>query len=484
MYVRIGLVMIVMDLTLTACQMSAGDAAMSRDGLAEGVPPEQAAGEAGIAPGEAGAPASAPCSAGVWSGDYVVRNQAELDALAGYTEVTGHLRIDDSDIVHLSGPGCLAAVGGNVRVYDNAWLASVSGFDGLRAVGGSLQVLENRRLTAIAGFDELRTITGNLTFDSNGVETAIQGFDELRTIAGGLTFDNGHYQVFGFDELELVEGTLQAWNGNGPEGKNITIHGLSELSTVGSMRFEGMGRVALDGLVDLERVNGNVVFDNCLVVDTTGLRDLSRIDGDLLLYFDDYYDPSILDLPDLEHIDGHFVIENGAVELGAFSELEFVGGDLRCDASVVPEIVGFEDLEVIGGSFEITECAIERLVAFNDLREVGGNLRLDEVEDESIELEIFDELESIGGALQLEETNLLTLSIFDDLVSIGGDLFLHRNRNLQTLGLPDLELLGGDSLVIDRNEALSTCAAEALLERLQENGFAGAANITGNGACQ
>lgn len=480
MYVRITLAMIVMGLTLAACQMGDGDAALSRAGLAEGAPPARSAGE--LAPGEAAAAAS--CSAGVWSGDYIAGSQADLDALAGYTEVTGDLVIEDIDGVHLTGPACLAAVGGTVRIYDNAWIASVSGFDRLRTIGGRLVVIDNRRLTAFSGFDELRTIAGALIFDSNGIETVIDGFYELRTVAGNVEFNNGHYQIFGFDELELVEGALVASNGNGPEGKNITIHGMSELSTVGSMRFEGMGRVALDGLGDLERVNGSVVFDTCRVVDTTGLRDLSRIDGDLLLEYDDYHDPSILDLPDLEHIDGHFVIENGVVQLGAFPELELVGGDLRCDASFVPEIVGFDDLEVIGGSFEITECAIERLVAFNDLQEVGGDLRLDEVEDELIELEIFDELETIGGSLELDETNLLTLSIFDDLVSIGGDLILDRNRSLQSADFPDLEYLGGDTLVIEDNDALSTCAAEELLERLQENGFAGSATIAENGPCQ
>lgn len=478
MHARIALI-ITMSVALAGCQV--GDADLNGARADQATAPPDSASEA-VPSDENPSPASTGCDAGVWEGDYVVATQADLDALAGYTEVTGDLRIEDSDIVHLSGPGCLTAVGEGLVVYDNFYLESLSGFDNLRTIGDRLVVVENSRLATLDGFGELRS-AGRVAFINNDLELVIHGFDELRTVTGDVKFENGHYQVFGFDELELIEGTLRIWNGNGPDGKNITIHGMNELSTVGSIQVEYMGHVALDGLVDLERVNGSVVFDNCVTVDTRGLRDLSRIDGDLLFDYDDYIAGSFIDFPDLEHIGGHFVIESGEIELGAFNELEFIGGDLRFDETNIPEIVGFDDLEVVGGTFMLHECPRDRLVGFNDLKEVGGDLILNEIEDSVLELAIFDELESIGGMLELRNNELVSFSMFDDLRSIGGDLLIHNNE-VQSLGFPDIEVLGGAVLDIRWNEPLPTCEAEALLARLQANGFAGSAIIDANGPCQ
>lgn len=490
MYACARLVMIVMALTLAACQMGDIDADLSQDPLAEGSPPAQPGEQADTAPVEDGTPAPATaCDAGTWTGSYNVSNQSDLDALAGYTEVTGSIIIITDDIVHIPGLDCLVSVGGDLRIVDNRKLETVTGFENLRAVGGALAIGGNRYLGSIGGFGELRS-AGRLAFEENGrllgpLVFVVDGFDKLRTVHGNLSFANNHFQIFGFDELELVEGSLVGSQGGGPEGKTIEIHGMRDLSTVGGILFEGMGSVVLDGLVDLERVDGDVKIRDSGPVDTTALRDLSRINGDLIVDGFESAGTSILDFPDLEHIDGHFIVEDvGSLELGSFSDLEFIGGDLRLHEAGILQIVGFEELEVIGGDLHLVDLPLQRLEGFNDLQRVDGSVRLKDLGSALTEIAAFDELESIDGDLELIDNALVSLSAFDDLRSVGGSLTIDSNDALLSLNLPDLETLGGTSLVIRRNDLLSTCAAEDLVDWLQASGFAGAVTINGNGPCQ
>jgi hypothetical protein len=350
--------------------------------------------------------------------------------------------------------------------------------------------VENRYLGALGGFGELRS-AGGLSFEENGrllgpQAFVVDGFAKLRTVGGDVRFANDDYQILGFDELELVTGRLTGSQGGGPEGDDdIEIHGMRELSTAGGLLFEGTGRVVLDGLEDLEYVEGNVKFVTSGPVFTAGLRDLSRIDGDLVI--DEVFgaEASVIDLPDLDHLDGSLIVkDSGRVELGSFPSLENIGGDLVIHESDVRNIVGFDELELIGGDFRVVAAPLERLEGFDDLASIGGNFFL-ELGVFMIELAAFDDLESIGGSFdQIENYAMASISGFDDLASIGGNFNLFGNEQLQALGLDQLGALGGDSLSIQYNTALSTCEAEALLGRLRANGFTGPATIAGNGPCQ
>jgi hypothetical protein len=74
-------------------------------------------------------------------------------------------------------------------------------------------------------------------------------------------------------------------------------------------------------------------------------------------------------------------------------------------------------------------------------------------------------------------TNLDGLS---GLIEVGGDLRIYDNAVLTSLdGLSGLIEVGGDLSIRD-NENLPTCAAEALVNRLRDLGWAGTALISGN----
>jgi hypothetical protein len=496
MYVRISLVMIVMSLTLPACQMGSVDPAGSRDNLAEGAAPDEAeaggetGGEGTAAPAEPVAPApetvTTACDAGVWTGDYAVRSQADLDALAGYTEVTGTLLFASEDIVHLSGLACLTRVGGDLRFVNNLELQTVTAFENLYSVGGRIVFFDNRNLDAIGGFGELRS-AGGLRFSENGSMPAassvfvIDGFAKLRTVNGDVSFGDNTHRVLGFDELELITGGIIGYQSHG-----VDIQGMNTLSTVGNLRFTEAGDVALDGLTDLERVLGDVRVDGGThTVRLTGLTDLSFIGGSLVFDELSLRAPLVVDLPDLEHIGGSLIVKDSTgIDLGAFSELEYIGDSLVLHESAVRNLVGFDELDVIEGDLRVVAAPLERLEGFDDLTSIGGNFFL-ELGVFMTDLPAFDDLVTIGGNFDLiENYALASISGFGDLESVGGNFNLFGNEQLQALGFDELDALGGGSLSIQYNTALSTCEADDLLDRLQANGFAGSATIQGNGPCQ
>ncbi len=462
--------------------------------------------------------AAEPCSAGVWSGDYEIENQADLDALEGYTEVTGSIFFDHDadDITEISGLSCLVTVGGGIHIFGTPQM--VTGLQNLRDVGGSLTFADDDHFFAptftassSGSFNELRSVGGlSITADRRAGVMIVDGFDNLRTVHGNLTFSGGDFRIFGFSDLEEVTGTLRGSDTGTPD--DIEIYGMRDLSRVGRLSFEGVGRVVLDGLVDLElvdgdveflytgelvlsglteleRVNGDFVLDTAGPVDTTPLEDLTLIEGGLLIYDgpeDETSQMSTVEFVELEVLGGDLVVDgfNSPLTLGAFPELESIGGSFVIEEpDDLGDIVGFDELEYIGGDLYFEELTGERLVGFTDLEIIGGDLTLKEIEDLT-EFDAFDDLEEVGGHLVFDELLVTSLSGFGDLASIGGDLILTENSLLESLGLDELTQLGGESLRIRDNPSLSSCAAEALAAHLSANGFSGAVFIEDNAPCE
>lgn len=433
---------------------------------------------------------SGACDAGAWAGDYAIASQAEIDALSGYTAVTGALRIGPSDEpLDLSALACLTEV------------------------GGELAIAGNRQLLAVEGFNELRS-TGRLRFTDNGPRHGlfvIDGFDKLRTVDGSLLLGNGKMRIDGFAELELVSGRLSIES----SGRDVAIYGMGELSTVDEMFISDTGALVLEGLSDLERVEGNVTLRSAGPFDTSALIDLSHIGGDLWLDGDDLDEEvaNVLDLPELKQLGGSLLVEDfeSPLAIGAFAELETIGGslivrDMFSDFTIgsfaeleyiggdfmfveldgdMPSLIGFDELERVEGELRFDEMTIERLEGFSELEYVGGDFVLDELED----MEVFDafaELEYVGGNFEFVDAESLgsEYSGFPELEYIGGSLEMSHNEGIDSLKLGDLEALRGERLIIRSNAQVSSCEIEALRAHLIANGFYGYSTIEDNGPCQ
>jgi hypothetical protein len=65
---------------------------------------------------------AAPCD-GIFEGDYTIENQSDVDALAGYCEIHGDLRILGTELTSFALPA-LTSVSDHLHVRDNAALTS------------------------------------------------------------------------------------------------------------------------------------------------------------------------------------------------------------------------------------------------------------------------------------------------------------------------------------------------------------------------
>jgi hypothetical protein len=392
-----------------------------------------------IAPGdrdpidEPGEPGTCPpvaetraCSPLVWTGEYSIGSQADLDALARYTVVTGDVRFERDVFKRLEGPRCL------------------------RLVGGSLNIDADQ----ICGFDELSAIGADLTFVSRRQDIEIQGFARLRTIAGSFEAASGNYTIRGFDALEYIGGDLRGVYAT------LDLQGMNKLATVGGLLFEGNGQVTLDGLTSLDAVIGTARFFDSGPVSLAGLRSLSMIGGDL-------------DVTDTSLRDGLF---------SGLGKLEIIGGELSIRSNYnLRQLDAFPRLEVIGGGLWLDDNPnLELVRGFAALREIGGGLTIGRMEDLS-RIEGLPRLERIGGSLRIRSNHRLRRVALRALEAIGGELDISNNARLNELGLPDLTRLGG-ALTIAGNPRLPTCRAEQVLDQLVEHGYAGAARIEGNGS--
>ena len=150
--------------------------------------------------------------------------------------------------------------------------------------------------------------------------------------------------------------------------------------------------------------------------------------------------------------EGSFVIDDieTAADLEALSGCTTVTGDLSIEYSPLTSLEGLECLAHVGGRLDIK--LNESLTSLAGLESV----------------------EYVGGDLGISVNRSLTsLAGLNNLKSVGGRLDISINRSLTSLaGLNNLESVGGN-LVIWYNRKLCTNLAEALRDRLLDNGGIG-----------
>jgi hypothetical protein len=90
------------------------------------------------------------CEERLWKGDYEIQTIKKLEALSGYTSVTGTLSIYSSALTSLDGLKCLTSVGEGLYIEYNDSLTSLKGLKNLTSVGGDFEVAENHELCTSA----------------------------------------------------------------------------------------------------------------------------------------------------------------------------------------------------------------------------------------------------------------------------------------------------------------------------------------------
>ncbi len=147
----------------------------------------------------------AAIQAQTYTGNLMLGSQTAVDAFA-YTEVTGYLVINGSEINDLSPLSSLITVGGDFAVVNcYANLTTLYGLNNLASVGGGIHIQSNSILTNLDGLISLTTVGGDLDIHFNnqlhdycGLYTLING-----GLSGSYTvYDNGSNPT----QQEIIDG--------------------------------------------------------------------------------------------------------------------------------------------------------------------------------------------------------------------------------------------------------------------------------------
>jgi hypothetical protein len=204
--------------------------------------------------------------------------------LAGYTEVTGLLIIEETDAVDLTGLECLERVEVGLAIRYNAALRSTQGLERLEYVG-SLNVGNNPELLDVLGFQSLVTVDGPVRIRFNSKLTSLAGLEALTTITESIDIqENALEDLQGLSGLETVGSRLQL---RGEPGVTH-LHGLSALASVGDLEVWQMNSLlTLDGLENLLSLKyGLGLWDNALLADVSALANarMEALDGTIDVY--------------------------------------------------------------------------------------------------------------------------------------------------------------------------------------------------------
>jgi hypothetical protein len=226
---------------------------------------------------------------------------------------------------------------------------------------------------------------------------------------------------------------------------------------IGSHRItDAASLAALSGYTS---VTGGVEVDRSDLGDLAGLECLQEVAGTL-----DFFDNHLLR------------------DVGGLRNLRTVGGDLafghcrtsKFDCSL--ESVGLTSLTSVGGALSIVNYSgISDISGLNRLSSVGG-LSLQDLDVTT--LDALSNLTAIRGDLYVGLNGQLTDGGgLGRVASIEGSVTIAENRALRTLGMASLATVGGD-FDIQYNPILPTCEADNLLAQIID--VTGNANIEGN----
>ena len=353
----------------------------------------------------------------IHEGNYTVTNQAQIDTF-NYTEITGSLLIQNTDITNVDGFSELDSIGGYLNIYNNDAITNLNGFNNLTYVGGDFYIQNNNLLQSITGFNNL-TQTGNSSND----EFYISDNFALQTIDG-------------FEQLDRINAYFRIWQNSQLQ----TISGFDIVSSIDNFR------------IDLnDQLNSLTSFNNL-----TTIKYSFTIRDNLVL-------SSISDFTLLNTIGDNFIFTNNeeVTQLNGFNNLTSVGDDFYIqNNNVLQNITGFNSLTQTGNSnndeFYISDnFALQTIDGFEQLDRINATFRIWQ-NSQLQTISGFDIVSSIDYFRIDLNDNLSNIGGFNLLVNISNAFIISNNPSLCALtSFTALSSIG--SVNISQNEILNNC---------------------------
>ncbi len=251
------------------------------------------------------------CPQQIWTGDFV----GTPEELEGYTEVTGFVRLRETDAQNLEGMECLERIGSFLEIRANPNLKTLQGVLRLEHVG-VLGIIDNPMLTDLSGLDALLGVDGRVTIEGNAALTTLHGLEGLQNVGENVEIRND-------DEL----GNLQ---------------GLTSLTDIGGIFLISSNDSLLDctGVNALISTGGIDIWSNPELGSLTGFESIVNIGDSLRISSNPVLD-------DVLAMEGGKVDTDGEIEITSNALLP------QCQAEALAEAIkpdGYMGQEDVNGN--------------------------------------------------------------------------------------------------------------------------------------
>ncbi len=341
-------------------------------------------------------------------------------------QMTGSLRIINSDGLHsMEGAFPNLKTVSELRIVNNEGLKTMSGsfasLDSILVIDGSsgnLDIWENYSLDTLSGFENLKYVQSSIRISNNDSTRVIDGFDSLNEVGDDLeiTSHDTLLVLSGFPSLENIVGNLDIVNNQSLK----TIDGFANLNSLSELvMYTNHSLESLEAFNELQQITGFTISLSHALESISGFQKLHSLEylsfsGNRLQSIDAFSQLknagrlSIGSCPELNHI-------------AVFDSLNYISGDLGLSQlPMLTNLSAFSKLKEVQGDVRINSCnGLETLAGLDSLKHIGTNL----------ELYDNDQLKSVQGLEQLQD--------------IQGNLTIWSHNTLESLqALSNLERIG------------------------------------------
>ena len=381
------------------------------------------------------------CAGGsVVAGTIDLRSGGDFARLAGVHCIDGDLLIAGTTVDELP-LADLETVTGDVVIAGNPELQSLDGLRNLREVGRRVHIQVNDSLTDVGALGSLRrcaeiSIVGN---DALTDLVGLEGFVNLNS-AIAITSNASLRSLAGLDNLTTSSRSIVIHNNR----SLVSVAALDNLRSVGALEISGNDALLGFSFANLEKVDVRLIVSANANLRTAEFSVVSTI-GEFLRFESD---PALISIrtPRLLTTGALFVNDNTSLATLEVPSLVFATASI--ELANLPHVTDlrFDALSSIGTSLVINATPI--------LSGLGG----------------FSSLGSIGGALQIDTTNLANFSGLGALKVVSGDMRISNNGQLQGFaGLSAIHEVGGD-LTISGNPNLPGASAQSFANSITVHG--------------
>ena len=368
----------------------------------------------------------------VWEGSYCIEESSDLEALAGYKEITGPLYIaNTTNLTNLNDLAGLDSVGG-LYILDNASLVSLSGLENLSSIDGNLHIINNDSLENLTGLENITSIGNELIISDNKSLTNLSGLQNLTSIFYTLEIENNESltSLDDFNSLDSVRVNLRI-----KFNDSLTnLSGLNNISSLmGELNVSGNNSLtSLSGLNSLNSIGSNLyILDNASLTSLSGLENITSIG----IFFSLVKNDSLTNLSGLNSLTTigsimRIVNNDNLINLEGLNNLVSVANGLTIsDNDSLTTLSGLDNL-MTSGDLEITyNDALNDLSSLNNITMLKTSLII-KYNNSLFTLSGLNNLNSIGGRLEISSNPVLTSLSLYNLCAVSYDFKICYNSNL------------------------------------------------------